>query len=425
MTEVTVMANDRNYDDSEYSQYYDDFPFKSYDEILEARRRAGTRRKGCLAAFLLIFLLLGLTIAFTFFSGSFIARRLLASLSDKQSNQADSQTAVESNGDAVIQLQPHDDNASALIMTYDVSSVVEKAAGCVVGIVTESYANFSSVDTGSGIIMSGDGYIITNNHVIEGGDSITVVLQDGSNYPAYLIGADSQTDIAVLKIQPESSLDAAEFGDSDTLRVGEPAIAIGNPGGLDLQGTVTAGIISAVNREITIDNNIMHLLQTDASINPGNSGGPLLNQYGQVVGVTSSKISATGYEGLGFAIPTSTVKPIVEELIRNGYVSGRPLIGVSVRTISQMAAAFYNPPRGLLVDAVAADSAAAAAGLQANDIITHLCGEPVRSVSDACQIRNRYKAGDTVTLSFYRSGSVYDIEFSLDEQQSSNPGWDF
>ena len=240
---------------------------------------------------------------------------------------------------------------------------------------------------------------------------------------AYLIGSDPYSDIAVLKI-PCTDLTPADFGDSDTLTAGEPAIAIGNPGGIQLQGTVTAGIISATNREITIDSNTMELIQTDASINPGNSGGPLLNRYGQVIGVTSAKISASGYEGIGFAIPINTVKPIVEELVSDGYVSGRPLVGVSVRTISQLAATFYGLPRGLMVDAISSDSGAAKAGLQAGDIITHLCGSPVRSVSDACTIRNQYKAGDTVTLTYYRNGAVHDIEFVLDEQQDQT-GYDF
>ena len=250
-------------------------------------------------------------------------------------------------------------------------------------------------------------------------------MEDGTNYPAYLIGADAQTDIAVLKVETQQPLPAATFGDSDALRLGEPAIVIGNPGGLDLQGTVTSGIISATDRQITMDTNTMTLIQTDAAINPGNSGGPLLNKYGQVVGVTSSKISANGFEGLGFAIPMTTVKPIVEELIEHGYVSGRPLVGVACRRISPMAAAFYNMPQGLLVDQVASDSNAAAAGLQQNDIIAGIDGVAVTSVSEACILRNRHKAGESITLSIYRSGQLIELSFALNEQQSASTGWDF
>ena len=407
--------------------YHDPTPFKSYDEILAARRRSKTARRGAMVGCLVVVLLLIGGTALGVFGGNFILNRAMNAMAEanrQEKEEAETPPETES-GQSGLQLQSADENARPMITTYDVSDLAEQASKSVVGIVTESYSSFSSGSTGTGIIMDSRGYIITNNHVIDGGDNITVVLSDGTNYPAYLIGADAQTDIAVLKVETQNALPAATFGSSDDLRIGEPAIVIGNPGGLDLQGTVTAGIISATERRITIDNNIMTLIQTDASINPGNSGGPLLNKYGQVVGVTSNKISADGFEGLGFAIPMTTVKPIVEELIENGYVSGRPLVAVSVRTVSQMAAAFYNLPQGLMVDLVASDSNAAAAGLQQSDIITHMNGQRITSVSAACTVRNRFKAGEEITLSVYRGGRTVELTFALNEQQSASTGWDF
>lgn len=420
---------DRDTECSDYSQYYDSFPSKSYDEILAARRKANMRRKGCLLALLVALILIAVCAVVALCSGSLIVKRIMSSMAgpdatdDKQSSISDSEKQDSNGGFSLIINSAGEDDAQ-LITTYDVSGVVKKAQESVVGIVSESYSEFSANDSGSGIIMSSDGYIVTNNHVISDGDSITVVLSDGTNCPAYLIGADPLSDIAVLKV-PCSGLSAAEFGDSSAISIGEAAIAIGNPGGIQLQGTVTAGIISATDRKITVDNNIMNLIQTDASINPGNSGGPLLNRFGQVIGVTSVKITASGYEGLGFAIPINTVKPIVEELVANGYVSGRPLVGVSVRTVSQLAATFYGLPRGLLVDAVAPSSSVAEAGLVQGDIITHFNGTPVKTISDACTIRNQFKSGDLVSISYYRSGTVYDVEFALDEQQSAASDYDF
>lgn len=420
---------DCDFEEIDENLYYDPVPFKSYDEILAARKRTKTARRGALIGFLVIFLLLIGGTALGIFGGSFILTRAMNTMVNAQNNKAETypeeiEPSEEDDQSGII-LQSSDGDRPVLITTYDVSDLVEQAGHSVVGIVTESYSSFSSSGTGTGIIMDSSGYIITNNHVIDGGNSITVVMEDGTNYPAYLIGADAQTDIAVLKVETQQPLPAATFGNSDALRLGEPAIVIGNPGGLDLQGTVTSGIISATDRQITMDTNTMTLIQTDAAINPGNSGGPLLNKYGQVVGVTSSKISANGFEGLGFAIPMTTVKPIVEELIEHGYVSGRPLVGVACRRISPMAAAFYNMPQGLLVDQVASDSNAAAAGLQPNDIIAGIDGVAVTSVSEACILRNRHKAGESITLSVYRNGQLIELSFALNEQQSASTGWDF
>lgn len=420
---VNGKQNDRPTEEN--GSWQNEFPFKSYDEIQAARKRAGMYRKGFIIATLVIVALLLISVTLGLFSGNFIARKMMNMLgSGDEEVVKEAENGQKADGGFSIKIEGNDGKGDVLITTYDVSGVVERAGKSVVGIATESYSSFTTGSSGSGIIASADGYIVTNYHVIEGGDNITVILSDGTNSPAYLIGADEMSDIAVLKI-PAEGLEAAVFGDSQSLTVGEPAIAIGSPGGIELQGTVTAGIISATDREITVGNNVMKLIQTDASINPGNSGGPLLNKYGQVVGVTSVKITASGYEGLGFAIPIDYVKPIVEELVENGYVSGRPLVGVSVRVVSQLAATFYGLPRGLLVDAVAPNSSVAKAGLQPGDIITHFNGSPVRNISDACTIRNQFKSGEVIGLSYYRNGAVYDVEFELDEQQGADSGYDF
>ena len=184
--------------------------------------------------------------------------------------------------------------------------------------------------SGSGIIISEDGYIVTNQHVIDGATEISVVLNTGDEYTATLVGADERSDLAVLKISAPN-LVAAEIGDSETLQAGELAVAIGNPLGQEFAGTVTVGVISAVNRTMTVENKKYNLIQPDAAINPGNSGGALVNQFGEVIGINSVKISTTGVEGIGFAIASNEAKPIIDDLMDKGYVSGRPLVGITAR----------------------------------------------------------------------------------------------
>ena len=298
---------------------------------------------------------------------------------------------------------------------------------CVVGVNGDVTTNVwgqtvRNAVSGSGFVISSDGYILTNYHVIDGVSDIKVTFADGSSYDAVVVGGEEENDIAVLKIEA-AGLHAVTLGDSDALAVGESVYAIGNP--LGLNGTVTAGIISAVDREIQVGSSNMVLLQTDASINPGNSGGALLNEYGQVIGVNSAKISSEDSEGLGFAIPSNTVGPIVEELIDKGYVSGRPLTGISGRNVSALAAAFYNIPQGILVDQVAPESDAAAKGLAAGDVIIGVDDIRVENISDACTLRDEHKAGDTMKLTFYRQGSTREINIRLMEETNQQSEYDF
>ncbi len=307
---------------------------------------------------------------------------------------------------------PKSEGAKTTDGALTVKQVSEKVRASVVGVTCQSSANFSSSSVGSGIIMSEDGYIITNNHVIEGMTTIQVVLDNGETYDARLIGSDSRSDLAVIKVNA-TGLKAAEFGDSDKLEQGDPAIAIGNPAGLQLQNTVTYGIISAINRDIIVEDRTMTLIQTDASINPGNSGGPLVNEFGQVIGINTVKVGISYYEGLGFAIPINTAKPIIDELISRGYVKGRPSIGISGTTLSERDSMFYGLPAGLLIDYVHPYSDAFKKGIRRGDIITKMNGTALSSTAEIKKIRDNFTAGDKVTLTIYRNSQEVDIEVIL------------
>ena len=408
--------------------------YRSYEEVLAQKRRRARLRRGCAVCAILVavggaggYLLLrndANQVPSKSAETDLSSGGGLSAVINGVGSQKEEEEAQESTEDSAfsMEIQKKPENSDGGFVVKDVSDVVQKVRPSVVGVITESFQTYSTSSTGSGIILSEDGYIVTNNHVVEGGDSIAVTLDDGETYAAELIGTDVKSDIAVLKIDAQN-LPAAEFGDSSQVEVGEAAIAIGNP--LGLNGTVTAGIISAVDREIQVGSSNMVLLQTDASINPGNSGGALLNEYGQVIGVNSAKISSEDSEGLGFAIPSNTVEPIVEELIDKGYVSGRPLTGISGRNVSALAAAFYNIPQGILVDQVAPESDAAAKGLTAGDVIIGVDDIRVENISDACTLRDEHKAGDTMKLTFYRQGSTHEINIQLMEETNQQSEYDF
>jgi serine protease Do len=310
-----------------------------------------------------------------------------------------------------------------------IPEIAEKVTPSTVGVVTTVGSVYGTANySGTGIIMSEDGYIITNNHVINNADTITITLMDGTTYNAKLVGGDARSDLAVVKIDAKG-LKPAEFGDSDALRVGDLAVAIGNPLGLELMGTVTDGIISAINRDVVVEERTMTLIQTNAAINAGNSGGPLINQYGQVIGINTLKMQDyyTNVEGLGFAIPTNTAKEIIDELIAYGYVKGRPAIGISGYALDEYRARRYNYPLGMVVTYVSPKSDAYAKGLQVYDIITKAQGKEVRSSEDINRIKEQYVAGDEFTFTVFRSGKYLDITFKLmdeaelDMAQEINP----
>lgn len=271
----------------------------------------------------------------------------------------------------------------------------------VVGIT--SYAENSAVE-GSGIIMSEEGYVITNAHVVNGFTDYEVVLNSGETYTASLVGMDVQTDLAILLLdEVPSGLVPATFGDSDELEVGELVVAIGNPGGLALASTQTVGYVSAVHRTIQTEiGYAMECIQADVAINPGNSGGPLINGYGQVVGITSSKLVENGYEGIGFSIPINAALPILNDLLANGKVTGRAMLGITANMVDATTAAYNNVPVGLLVKSINEGADIGKKGVMEGDIITAIDGWTISSFADCSDILAGYQPGDTVTLSVFR-----------------------
>ena len=260
--------------------------------------------------------------------------------------------------------------------------------------------------SGSGIIISGDGYIVTNQHVIADATEISIVLNSGEEHKATLVGADEKTDLAVLKINA-TGLTPATLGDSNLAEVGDLAVAIGNPLGQELAGTVTAGVISAVNRKMTVDNRTYNLIQTDAAINPGNSGGALVNKYGEVIGINSIKMSQSGVEGIGFAIAMSEAKPIIDDLMNSGYVSGRTRIGITAT----------ESRNGLTVYSVEPDSGADKAGIKAGDFVVKADGIVVNTVNALNEIKEKKSPGDYITLTLIRNGELADVKVELLEDK--------
>ena len=268
----------------------------------------------------------------------------------------------------------------------------------------EEGTEVSPISEGSGIIFKKDGYIVTNAHVISGADSIKVVTSEGLTFEAEVIGVDSMTDLAVIKIDANMELPIAEFGSSDDLKVADEVMAIGNPGGIQFNSSVTMGYVSALNREIVNSDNgyTLKCIQTDAAINPGNSGGALVDIYGHVIGINSSKIFAIGYEGLGFAIPSNFVQTIVSDLMEYGYVKDRAMLGITGEYIDSMTARFYGFEAGMYVAGVNAEEAIAS-GLRKGDVITAIDGTPITSSSTISSYIANKKPGDTVELSVSRA----------------------
>ena len=275
-----------------------------------------------------------------------------------------------------------------------------------------------STSSGSGVIMNGNGYIITNAHVVQDADSISVLLTDGRTLPAQVVGSDGISDLAVLYIEA-TGLTPAEFGSSATLRVGDAVVAIGDPLGVELRGTMTDGIISAINRDITVSGRTMNLIQTSAALNSGNSGGPLVNCYGQVIGINTMKIgdyaSSAGVEGLGFAIPVSTVKEVVDQIISQGYVSGRPTLGLEGEMVSTFYQYYYRLPEGMIVTSIDPESDAAAKGLQTGDIILVAGGRQITSTDVFAEVVNSAQVGDEITVLLYRGAREYSVVLTVTE----------
>ena len=287
-------------------------------------------------------------------------------------------------------------------------------------VVSISCTLHSGSTTGTGVIMSQGGSIVTNCHVVEGAETITVLLTDERSFQATLVGADTVSDLAVLHINAEN-LTPAEFGDSSVLRVGDSVAAIGDPLGTEFRGTMTNGIVSAINRDVTTGGRTLTLIQTNAALNSGNSGGPLINCYGQVVGINTLKIGAftddAGVEGLGFAIPSTTVKEIVEQLVNQGYVSGRPTLGITGESVSNFYQRYYRLPAGLYITEVEEGCGADEVGIQPGDILISIDGTQISSSDDLNTILYNHAVGDTVNVIIYRSGRQYTVDLTLTESK--------
>ena len=307
-----------------------------------------------------------------------------------------------------------------------VVEIAEKVGPAVVGITNRSIVRrrdffFGTIyeqeqeGYGSGIIISKEGYIVTNYHVIENAKEIMVILQGGKEVEAKLIGADPTTDIAVVKID-EPNLTVAKLGDSDKVKPGELAVAIGNPMGHELAGTVTVGVISAVNRVLEVDGRRLKLLQTDAAINPGNSGGALINARGEVIGMNTLKTGGVSIEGLGFAIPSNEFKPIVEALIEKGVVE-RPAIGITGYEITEQESKDAGYPQGILVRSILKNGPAAKAGILPGDVITGFDGKQVKTFDELREGINKHKVGDEVNIDIWRDGKEYTLRIKLEQMQ--------
>lgn len=308
------------------------------------------------------------------------------------------------------------------------ADIIDRVGPAVVGIVCDFesqdwfWGSQTQQGSGSGVIINEDGYIVTNNHVIENATKITVNLISGESYEAKLVGTDSRTDLAVIKIEPKAELAYATFGDSSTLRVGDSVIAIGNPLGEEFAGSASKGIISATNRTLTISGKTLTVLQTDAAINPGNSGGALVNEQGEVIGINTAKISDSSVEGLGFSIPSNEFMPVIKDLMENGHVTGRPLIGISGREITEQISKTYGYPVGVYVVEVSPFSGAEDAGIKNKDVILEVNGEAVTTVQEINDIRNKFKAGDKIKMKVYRKSTdkTFEVEVTLGEDTGSS-----
>lgn len=312
-----------------------------------------------------------------------------------------------------------------------VVAIADVAGKSVVGVTVRSVSNtvFGGTSTsdseGSGIIYTADGYIVTNYHVIENAISnqsiskVYVTLPNSDEeIEASIIGADSVTDIAVVKIQKEG-LSAATFDDSNNLKVGELVVAIGNPLGRELAGSITVGYVSALNRTLTSNGRTYKLLQTDAAINPGNSGGALVSSSGKVIGINTVKIGATDVEGIGFAIPSNIAKPIVDELIKNGKIV-RPYIGISGISLDDNMAKRYNLVKGVYVAKIESSSAAYNSGIKVGDVIVKIDDKEITTIEELNEIKNSKNVGDTVKITVYRDGKNIEINVKLDSDDKTS-----
>lgn len=336
-----------------------------------------------------------------------------------------SQTEAEAEADPTLATYPREKTTVDLQQTPDGDSregemsLQEIYETNIPAVVSISAATGSGSSTGTGVVLSANGYLVTNYHVIRQALAINVTLTDERELRATLVGEDPVSDLAVLRVDAED-LTPAQFGDSDGVRVGDSVVAIGDPLGVELRGTMTDGIVSAISRDVQVDGRVMNLIQTNAALNSGNSGGPLINRFGQVIGINTMKIGtladSSGVEGLGFAIPSATVKEIVNQLLSQGYVSGRPWLGIEGESFSTFYQRFYRVPKGVYVTDVQAGSPAEAADLRIGDIILAADGSAVTDMDALNTQLYTHAPGDSMTFSVYRNGRQGEVTVTLEEK---------
>ena len=384
-------------------------------------RRPG-RRRGGLAAVLLMLLFSALLVGAGALLGLWEGSAPEALFRDEPSFRApySQETEAPQPAETTVERAPTGDGTTLTISPLpdgEAHSLQEIYQECIDSIVSIRGYLDSGMNLGTGVILSADGYIITNSHVIEGSSRLEVVLQDERVFDALLVGRDVPSDLAVLKIDCDG-LSPAQFGDSSLLVVGDPVVAIGNPLGEELRGTMTDGIISAINRDVNVDGYTMSLLQTTAALNSGNSGGALINDHGQVVGITNLKME--GYdstvEGLGFAIPTTTVKEVVDALIAYGQVENRPTIGITGYTVTAEMAAGFDGPQGVAVQTVREGSDAQMQGILPGDIIVEANGETITTMEQLQALKDSLSVGDVLSLRIWRSGHYLERDVTLVDQ---------
>ena len=301
-----------------------------------------------------------------------------------------------------------------------IPEIYGKVSPAVVSVLCTKGSGYSaSLSSGSGVILTDDGYIVTNNHVIEEADSIVVKTIAGQKFDAKLVGTDQRSDLAVLKVSSKQKLPNAELGDSTVLKVGDLAVAIGNPLQEELVSTLTVGYISAIDRTMVLEGRQMTMLQTDAAINPGNSGGALIDTYGRVVGITTAKTIGNDIEGLGFAIPIGEAIPVIKSIMENGYVAGRPLVGITAADITEEISKANGLPVGVYVDSVISGGAADLGGIKKGDVIIKFDGQEVKSVDEINAIRDSHGVGDKIAVVVIRNGAEVTCTIELQEDKPS------
>lgn len=402
-TEANSNATDDVKDDNKTADEFNSYKESTVKEVKKRKAEHKGGMRGKLASYIIVGLLCSSL-------GAGIASAISLNAMDKKINELKQENKKNP-------VQNSEFNTSTTSSGLSVPDIVKKVGPAVVGISVksvQSYGNSPFVQQvegiGSGVIINEDGYILTNNHVIQNATTINVILNNGDEVEAKVVNADPAYDLAIVKITKDMEMPGVvEFGDSENLAVGEPVVAIGNPLGKELLGSVTTGVVSALNRNIDDKNTDLKLIQTDAAISPGNSGGPLLNSHGQLIGINTEKRVGTGVEGLGFAIPIHQIQPKIE-----GLMKPKIMLGVTIRQVTEEDSKKYNIPEGLFINDIKPYSSAEKAGLKIGDVITSFNGKKVKTNDELNELKEKAKEGDKVPVEVDRDGKKVTIDLTLE-----------